>query len=38
MVGIEWLKLVANVAFSNYNKGQEGIFSILQQCLMLNEL
>lgn len=38
MVGVEWLKLVANVTFSNYNKGTQGIFDILQQCLMMNDL
>ena len=35
LVGNEWLKLVANIAYSNYSKGKQSIFDILQQCLML---
>ena len=38
LIGNEWLKLVANIAYSNYSKGKQSIFDILQQCLMLNDL
>ena len=29
LVGVEWLKLVANIAYSNYSKGKQSIFDIL---------
>lgn len=38
LVGIEWLKLVANIAYSNYPRGKESIFDILQNCLASNDL
>lgn len=38
LVGIEWLKLAANVVFSNYGSSKLDIFQILKICLAQNGL
>lgn len=38
LVSMNWLKLVANIAFSNYDRGKQSVFEILKQCLVVNGL
>lgn len=38
LVSIDWLKLVSNITFSNYDSGKQGVFEILKQCLVYNGL
>lgn len=38
LISSNWLKLVANITFSNYDKGKQSVFEILKQCLVYNGL